>query len=430
VKVQAFTAENWKRLKVVHFEPEGELIVVGGRNGQGKTSVLDALASALSGSKPGIRKPVREGEERAEIEVITDTGLRIVQRFSDRGTYSITVTSADGAEYKAAATFLERFHSSLSFDPLAFVRAEGKRQVATLARLTGLEDRLTALKASREAKFSERADVNREVRRLENGIASLPVAAVPEPVDVDALLAEHGRINEHHANLAELDRVVTEAAGAHARAVTWANSTTDSVDRLRMQLKAAEEVLAETQTLVASTDQALTDAKAARAESGEPQTVRAAEISRLISEASTINQARAEQDRAAEARAVLAAERDKAEALSYQISEIDTEAELATARATYPITGLGFDADGVTFNGLPLDQASSAEQLKVAVAIGLALNPELRVMLIRDGSLLDDDSLAILDEMATAHDCQMFVERVGIAGATIVIEDGEVMPRG
>jgi hypothetical protein len=97
--------------------------------------------------------------------------------------------------------------------------------------------------------------------------------------------------------------------------------------------------------------------------------------------------------------------------------------------AAYPIPGLMFDtAGGVVLNGIPFEQCSSAEQLRVSVAIGLALNPKLKVLLIRDGSLLDDDSLREIQAIAEKADAQIWMERVGVDGQTsVVIEDGKIV---
>ena len=87
---------------------------------------------------------------------------------------------------------------------------------------------------------------------------------------------------------------------------------------------------------------------------------------------------------------------------------------------------MGVDGDlQVTLDGLPFNQASSAQQLRCSVAMGLAFNPKLRVMVIEDGSLLDEDSLAILSEMADEADAQVWIERVSEGEeCTVIIEDG------
>lgn len=99
------------------------------------------------------------------------------------------------------------------------------------------------------------------------------------------------------------------------------------------------------------------------------------------------------------------------------------------AQAEFPVDGLGFDDSGVTYQGVPFAQASAAEQLRVSVAIAMALNPTVRVIRIADGSLLDSENVALIGEMAADRGYQVWLETVRDAGADgpgIVIEDGQV----
>lgn len=99
----------------------------------------------------------------------------------------------------------------------------------------------------------------------------------------------------------------------------------------------------------------------------------------------------------------------------------------AIAAAKLPIDGLGFGDDAITLNGLPFEQASDAERLRASCAIAMASNPKLRVIRVRDGSLLDEDGMRLLGELADAHDCQVWVEAVDSSGRVgIVLEDGHV----
>lgn len=99
----------------------------------------------------------------------------------------------------------------------------------------------------------------------------------------------------------------------------------------------------------------------------------------------------------------------------------------ALEKAAMPVPGLGFDDDGVTYGGVPLDQASGAEQLRVSLAIAMACSPTLRDIWIKDGSLLDDDSLEALRQLASEKDYRVWVERVGDGDdGALIIEDGAV----
>lgn len=113
---------------------------------------------------------------------------------------------------------------------------------------------------------------------------------------------------------------------------------------------------------------------------------------------------------------------------TYDAMEAREQARLdAIGKAEMPIPGLSFGDGVVTFNGLPLNQASDAEQLMISTAIAAALNPKLRVIRIRDGSLLDDDAMVRLAAFAEERDMQIWIERVDGSGTVgIVMEDGHV----
>ncbi|GAH82597.1 unnamed protein product, partial [marine sediment metagenome] len=67
------------------------------------------------------------------------------------------------------------------------------------------------------------------------------------------------------------------------------------------------------------------------------------------------------------------------------------------------------------------------EQLKVSISMAMAMNPKLRVIRITDGSLLDDDNMKVIEEMANKFDYQIWLERVAVDKfADIVLVDGEV----
>lgn len=117
----------------------------------------------------------------------------------------------------------------------------------------------------------------------------------------------------------------------------------------------------------------------------------------------------------------------KADKLDGQVKANRDAREEAIRKAKFPVEGLGLGAIGVTLGGIPFEQCSSAEQLRVSVAIGIALNPKLKVLLCRDASVLDEDSLKLVADMAAKAGAQVWVERVETDGAvSVIIEDGHV----
>jgi hypothetical protein len=114
--------------------------------------------------------------------------------------------------------------------------------------------------------------------------------------------------------------------------------------------------------------------------------------------------------------------------LTQSIADREQSKTDAISNAIMPLDGLSFGDGEVIYNGLPLDQASDAERLRVSVAIAMAGNSQLRVMRIKDGSLLDDDSLQLISDMADDNDWQIWLEKVSTDGnCGVVMENGEVV---
>ena len=91
------------------------------------------------------------------------------------------------------------------------------------------------------------------------------------------------------------------------------------------------------------------------------------------------------------------------------------------------IAGVAMGEHGLTVNGVPFLQLSGGEQMRVSSAIGIALNPELRVMLVQRGESLDDEAFAEVAKMAGESGVQLWVATVGNGhGDALQIEAGEL----
>ena len=125
MKIVALQAENIKKLIAIEIRPDGNLVQITGKNGHGKTSVLDSIWWALAGAKHIQSVPIREGEDKARI--MLDLGEIIVTRTfktSKKGEVpsAISVENAEGAKFGTPQTMLDNLLGQLSFDPLAFSR--------------------------------------------------------------------------------------------------------------------------------------------------------------------------------------------------------------------------------------------------------------------------------------------------------------------
>jgi len=119
--------------------------------------------------------------------------------------------------------------------------------------------------------------------------------------------------------------------------------------------------------------------------------------------------------------------RERAEALTSNIEKLKADAQAAIAGADLPIGEVSVSGGEVFLRGVPFEQASDAEQLQASIGIAMALNPTLKVIRVRDGSLLDDEAMKTLATMADENDYQIWIERVDSSGQVgFVLEDGHV----
>lgn len=405
-RIVELRAENFKRLKAITIRPNGTAVIVGGRNGQGKSSALDAIWAALAGAKAIPPEPIRRGEEDATISV--DLGdLIVTRRFTKSGNTRVEVATREGAVHKSPQAVLDRLVGELSFDPLAFARQKPKDQAETLRELAGLD--LDAIDREIADAFADRAAQNRTVARSKAQLESMPEVEEVERVSVDALLKALDGAQERNAWRETL-------AGRKRSAEKQLAATLAHIDDLRAQIVAAEKTAQDRRDALASIER----------DESLAMPIDEAPIRAALATAEETNRKADAYDRRAKAETEFELDKTIADELTTKLEDLRSKRTKLIASAPYPIEGLGVGDEGVTFNGLPLEQASSAEQVRVSAAIGLALNPELRVLLIRDGSLLDADSLAALVDQAEAADAQLWIERVGAGEeVSVVIEDGE-----
>jgi DNA repair exonuclease SbcCD ATPase subunit len=400
-------------LRVVEITPgEGPVVTISGRNGQGKTSVLDAIYFALTGEKPV--EPIRVGEERAAVKLVLGDGstppitvTRIVSRGLDDKLKATLKVEGDGVLYRKPQDVLDGLMGALSFDPLEFVRLAPKIQREKLLTLLGLD--FTEQDQRRKELFDERTMVNREVKNFEGQEAKFDTvdavmdrANLPtEPVDVAEL------VNELNAVNAEINR----AENLEARR----GLVQDRIDDLMAKLAAAN-----TDYDKAVLDLTTIDAKTKQNE----RTI----LQNKISEASSINAAVSQERERKGLFDQRMAKQLEAKNLTDLIAGIDQAKEQAIGAAQMPIAGLSFDDNGLLFNGVPMSQISSSEQIKVTLSMAMAMNPTLRLLRIKDGSLLDKDSMQVVEDMAREHDFQVMIEQVSNGDPVgIVIEQGEVV---
>jgi hypothetical protein len=418
MKILRLQAANIKKLRIVDITPSGNVVQISGANGEGKSSVLDSIQWALEGTSNISALPVRQGEFRAKIRL--DLGDVIVTRSFKAGAGStLNVESADGSRFASPQKLLDELLGKLTFDPLEFSRMPAKQQLDELKGIAKIDVDIEALDRANADDYAARTEVNRTVKSLTERANDLFSKVDPsvhgEPIDTDELISQMETAASFNASVERQRSDREMAARSIERMRSKVSDWRRQIEDLQRMI-AAEERIAEheeSQLAALAPLPELRDTSAIRAEIDRARRVNAALTAR-----SEYETARASENAA----------RKAADELTEKMADRERQKAEAIAQAKMPIEGLGFGDGMVLYNGLPFDQASSAEQLRVSVAIAMAANPKLRVLRIKDGSLLDERSLAMIAEMAKAEDYQIWIETVDTSGTVgIVLEDGEVV---
>lgn len=217
VKIASVEAENVKRVKAVYLEPRAEgLTVIGGRNGQGKTSLLDAIGWALGGDKLRPSNAAREGAASAlALRVVLDNGI-VVERRGKNGSLKVT----DPSGRKSGQALLSSLVDRLALDLPRFMESSDKDKAETLLSILGVGDRLAELDAKASSVYNQRHDVGvmeRQKRASAEEMQFWPDAPAEE-VDAAELIAAQSAIlarnGENQRKRNEAERINGQLAAA------------------------------------------------------------------------------------------------------------------------------------------------------------------------------------------------------------------------
>jgi predicted ATP-dependent endonuclease of OLD family len=395
---------DFKRIEAAAIDCDGNPIILTGDNGQGKSSILDAIVYALQ--RTGTGKPIRDGQEGCTVALTIEGAeqtLHIKRRAKGENAY-LDVTDAEGKKIPSPQKFLDALIGNLAFDPEAFTRLKAKEQADALRIATGLDT--SDIDEAYKIAFSKRTDANRVKDNAEKVYNACPVAAggKREKQSATNLITERDKLHkevmeaeksaelyedaeeaivEKHQLIQELEQKLAQARGDLAKLQGGQREHKIALEACIEATKGHSERLAAIDATLADLDAANTEADA---------------HNRLLD------------DRAAKQesyKAAIAA----AKALDDEVKRLVAEREERIAAAKMPIPGLSIEDDTVMLNNVPFADLNTAERIKVSAMIAMAQNPTLRVIFVREGALMSRANLAVLESLAKEHDQQLWIEK-------------------
>ena len=431
-KLIKLNVQNFKRIQAVEIEPTGNLTIVGGMNEQGKSSLLDSISVLLQGKTTKIPEPVRKGTKKATItgEIQKDEwdafdDMIITRTITAAGNWYVKVQDKNGRAYKSPEGMLKEIFGE-PLDPVEFVKMTSAERVETLKRITGLD--FSKLDARRKEFYDDRTLVGREVKQIEGSIKGFEAyyPDVPEEkVSVTALLEKLGKrqaVNRANGdkkkNLKDLnvdirtgEKVILDSEKGIKQLQEKLQISKDLLNNYILKKSALED---EINNLKDTDEQEIKDQIA------------------KVEETNTKIDSNVKFDKETEK---LEQKKYAYQMLTSKLQKIEDDKQSQLSKIDFPVDGLSFNENDVLYNDLPFNekQLSSEELLRVSFAIAIAARPNLKNILIREGSLLDENNLKLIGKMAEDAGIHVFVEVVsdGTDGkATIIIENGVVKESG
>ena len=417
VKITSFEAENVKRIKAVQFTPsEDGLTIIGGKNANGKTSILDGIVYALGGEKNRPKNFNREGSAvPGKIRIELSNGI-IVERSGKNASLKVT----DPSGRKGGQRLLNEFIEPLALNLPKFLNASDKEKGETLLQIIGVGEELAELDKKENLIYGERTLVGRDAdkkAKLAEALEYYPDA--PEELvsasdlikQQQEILAKNGRNEEFRQKASELERQETAMKER-------VNNAEAEVARAKARL---DELVEEFNRVSEEKEAAFFDASKLEDES-------TAEIEESIANIEEIN--RRVRANLTKANAVDEAEqlRNEYDKMTGELEAVRSQRKALLESADLPLEGLSVSEGALVYKGQQWSDMSSAEQLIVATAIVRKLNPECGFVLMDKLEQMDTDTLAEFGEWLEAEGLQVIATRVSTGDeCSIIIEDGTIV---
>lgn len=409
IKINKLEIENVKRVKAVKIEPtQAGLTIVGGKNRQGKTSILDSIAWGLGGNKYRPSQAEREGSAVPPyLHIVLSNGL-IVERKGKNS--DLKVIDPNGQ--KGGQQLLDSFVEELAIDLPKFMNATSKEKANILLRIIGVGNKLHELEVKEKELYNQRHTIGQIADQKAKFAKEQPYYpdAPKEPISASELIRQQQEILARNGENQRKRQRLTQIQAAYA-------SQGQEIQRLQALLAEAQAKYAQ---LGADLEIAQKDAIDLVDES-------TAELEANIRQIDEINRkVRANLDKD-KAETDASDYRQQYEQLTTEISAIRQQKTDLLATANLPLPGLAVEDGELVYNGQKWDNMSGADQLRVSAAIVRKLKPDCGFILLDKLEQMDLETLQEFGQWLEQEGLQAIATRVSTGDeCSIIIEDGYV----
>jgi predicted ATP-dependent endonuclease of OLD family len=422
IKVLNILVENFKNIEKTEVDFAGRSAIIIGKNGAGKSSLIQAICSPID-SNYIPAKPVKKGEERGSIELTIGGSLHgedetytLGLHFSEKHKKGrITVTNGQGEKVNGGKQFISDIVGNIGFDIQEFIKlgvtSSGgiskpgtQEQIEILKKLMPRDILKQMHDLDKEFKdvYEARADVNRDILHAKSKLESHDFSQedlerYSELVNTEGIVSKMTNIEK------ELEK--------YNKVFSTVDSLLDSIPLKQERLALLEEKVEALHAEITADIDKLDKGESWLSNKTKPS-IEAMNIE--LSSANDHNNKVKEVKALEDSQIAIRLLQESSEANTERLDKIKREKKQIFSSSPLPVKGLTFDEEGIYFKGLPFveGQHPSSTIISIGAKIGMALNPNLRMLVIKDGSLLDKKTLKWLVTQCEKENYQLFVEMV------------------
>jgi len=434
LRILSLKIANLRNIEIIDVDFRNKMFVeIRGKNGSAKTSFIDGFFASMVGAKHFGKAPwraIRQGQNKAMIKTVIGNADRqieikqsITKKIDDKGAIStggtLTIKDTEGKDLDRA--FLSGLLSEFTINPLAFAKRSAKDQIDIAKKLGGINT--DKIEAAYEATFQERTSENRELKRLDALVKSLRCEPA-EPVKMEELFAERQGIADYNILQDERERERNDCTEAIRSRRERIEELENEMVEMRTKLRVLQERKEDYLEYIKAADIRFKEAPKPE----ERKTFDAVDLA--VASAGGVNEKAENWRQYQEAFKRQVHSKKTADDFTAKLKALEKERKDMILNSKFPFKNLEFDENvGILIDSIPFSQKSSAEQLRISTRLGMEMKPDLRILFIESGSLLDEESFEVVKEMGSRYGYQILVESVGEeAGENkIVLRAGSVV---
>lgn len=412
MNIKRIELQNFKTIEKFESEFSGGVYLVTGENEIGKSTLLGAISTLLTGDRTS--NLLQQGKEKghAKIEVGEGENMYTVElKFTEknpRGNLSITHANGMKSDNKSMLQTVFKYHD---FDANEFVSwsktSEGrKKQVELVKSILSKEDqeRLVQIELDHKAAYDERKDVNSNVKAAASRLRDYTDeerSKYSEKLDIVKLLEEKSSIDSKNNEIQSIQE-------RHQERSKLIESKKEELDALQFEINSLKETQEKAEKWIESNLINPTDDLVEKIASVQHHNEKNSEIN--IS-----NQAKEVHDGFVK----------KQDELKTTLDSLQVEKTSIISGSELPIEGLTFTDDGLFLNGIPFapGEVSTSQQMEVAAKLVIAKNPTVKVFRIAQGESLGSERLKAIIDFAKKNGYQGFIENMIRDQKELIVEE-------